>query len=85
MIKHIVNTDDEMSIRKVINIFLKKDGYKVSSCKDGSELLALLEQQHSSVDLVLLDIKMPGLSGFEVLKIITANYPSIPVVMLTAF
>ena len=85
MIKHIVNTDDEMSIRKVINIFLKKDGYRVSSCKDGNELLALLEQQHSSVDLVLLDIKMPGLSGFEVLKIITANYPSIPVVMLTAF
>ncbi len=85
MMKHIVNTDDEMSIRKVINIFLKKEGFKVSSCKDGSELLALLEEQGDSIDLVLLDIKMPGLSGFDVLKVMSSLYPTIPVVMLTAF
>lgn len=85
MNKHIVNTDDEISIRKVINIFLKKDGYKVSSCRDGNELLNLLKEQSDSIDLVLLDIKMPGLSGFDVLEIMSSTYPSIPVVMLTAF
>ena len=85
MIKHIVNTDDEMSIRKVINIFLKKEGFKVTSCKDGRELLTLLEQESTTIDLILLDIKMPGLSGFDVLEVIQSNYPSIPVVMLTAF
>ncbi len=85
MIKHIVNTDDDSSIRKIMQIFLTKEGYRASSCKDGSELLDLLKLQSNSIDLILLDIKMPGLSGFDVLEIIRSAYPLIPVVMLTAY
>jgi putative two-component system response regulator len=85
MTKHIVTTDDDPAIRKVLQIMLKKEGYQVTQCKDGHELSTVLKQDSANVDLVLLDIKMPGLSGFEMLDIIQRNYPRIPIVMLTAF
>ncbi|MFA5447599.1 MAG: HD domain-containing phosphohydrolase [Sphaerochaeta sp.] len=80
---HIVATDDEAAIRKVMTIMLKRAGYVVSTCSNGNELLALL--QKSSVDLILLDIKMPGISGIDLLSRIKIDYPTIPVVMVTAF
>ena len=85
MTKHIVTTDDDQAIRKVLQIMLRKEGFDVSACKNGDELLAILKQDSQNIDLVLLDIKMPGLSGFEVLEIIRRHYPKIPVIMLTAF
>ena len=83
--KHIVLTDDDSAIRKIIQIVLEKGGYKVTACKDGQELLRTLTLKSGEVDLLLLDIKMPGLSGLELLEIIHRKYPRIPTVMLTAF
>ena len=85
MVKHIVTTDDDPAIRKVLQLMLKKEGYDVTTCKDGSELEEVLNSQGDEIDLILLDIKMPGLSGFELLEIIRHGYPHIPIVMLTAF
>ena len=85
MVKHIVATDDDPAIRKVLQIMLKKEGYDVTACKDGYELKEMLRTAGNTVDLVLLDIKMPGPSGFDLLDIITNNYTHIPTVMLTAF
>ncbi len=82
---HIVVTDDDSAIRKILQIFLQKSGYMVTLCKHGEELLQVLEANSSNVDLVLLDIKMPGLSGLELLEITQQKYPLIPVIMLTAF
>ncbi len=83
--KHIVLTDDDSAIRKILQIVLEKGGYKVTSCKNGEELLHTLSLHSSKVDLLLLDIKMPGLSGLELLEITQRKYPRIPTVMLTAF
>ncbi len=85
MQKHIITTDDDQAIRKVLQILLRKEGYKVTVCSNGDELLAILKTSFSTVDLVLLDIKMPGLSGMQILEILRRNYPRIPVIMLTAF
>jgi putative two-component system response regulator len=85
MINHIVTTDDDPAIRKVLHLFLTKEGYTVTPCKDGHELEIVLSSIGESVDLILLDIKMPGRSGFEMLDIIKRKHPMIPVVMLTAF
>ncbi|MDD4220686.1 MAG: response regulator [Sphaerochaetaceae bacterium] len=82
---HVVVTDDDSAIRKVLQIFLQKSGYIVTLCKNGEELLQLLEVSNTTVDLIFLDIKMPGLSGLELLEIIQQKYPLIPVIMLTAF
>ncbi|MHC1691754.1 MAG: HD domain-containing phosphohydrolase [Sphaerochaetaceae bacterium] len=85
MAKHIVTTDDDSAIRKVLQIMLMKEGYQVTPCKNGNELEAVLKTDASDVDLILLDIKMPGLSGFELLEIIKKEHPHIPIIMLTAF
>ena len=85
MQKHIITTDDDQAIRKVLQILLRKEGYQVTVCSNGEELLAILKTSYATVDLVLLDIKMPGLSGMQLLEIVRRNYPRIPVVMLTAF
>lgn len=85
MNKHIVITDDDQAIRKVLQILLGKEGYFVTVCSNGDELLNFLKTNNATVDLLLLDIKMPGPSGIQVLEILKRNYPRIPVVMLTAF
>ena len=85
MAKHIVTTDDDPAIRKILQIILKKEGYQVTLCTNGNELIEVLKTEAERIDLILLDIKMPGPSGFEVLEIIRHRYPHIPVVMLTAF
>jgi len=80
---HIVATDDEAAIRKVLSIMLSRAGYEVSTCQNGAELLTLLSRQ--SVDLILLDIKMPKISGLDLLAQIKRDWPQIPVIMVTAF
>lgn len=85
MIRHIVTTDDDAAIRKVLQIMLKKEGYQVSACKTGEELISYMHTGAASVDLILLDIKMPGISGLEALQVLQHDHPDIPVVMLTAF
>lgn len=85
MNKHIITTDDDPGIRKILQILLRKEGYEVTVCSSGDELLSTLKTNSTTVDLVLLDIKMPGLSGIQVLEILRRTYPAIPVIMLTAF
>jgi putative two-component system response regulator len=85
MTNHIVTTDDDPAIRKILQILLKKEGYQVTTCQNGTELMEYLVTEEKSVNLVLLDIKMPGPSGFEVLEYLKQRYPHLPVIMLTAF
>ena len=85
MTRHIVATDDDPAIRKILQIMLTKEGYQVTSCKNGNELISVLATDETTIDLILLDIKMPGFSGFELLEIIKRSHSHIPIVMLTAF
>lgn len=85
MHKHIVTTDDDPAIRKIVKVLLSKEGYEVTTCKDGHELAATLRERETTVNLVLLDIKMPGPSGFDILTMMQQEYPHIPIIMLTAF
>jgi putative two-component system response regulator len=82
---HIAATDDDPAIRKILNIILTKEGYTVSICSDGNELLTLLKQKSEEIDCILLDIKMPGISGVELLGVLQKQYGAVPVIMLTAF
>ncbi len=85
MPKHIITTDDDPAIRKILQIMLKKEGYTVTSCENASVLLSILENTTAPIDLIFLDIKMPGITGLELLPSLRSSYPRIPVVMLTAF
>ena len=74
--------DDERDICDCLEQFFRAKGFSVISAFSGEEALAQIE--HGPVDVVLLDILLPGLSGIEVLKRLKARYPYVRVVMVTA-
>lgn len=74
--------DDEASVRTLIQRALGEAGYHVFTAASGEEALSLLSQ--SEVEVMLLDIRMPGLSGLEVLKRVQAERPDTSVIMVTA-
>ena len=79
----ILVVDDEDALRTVLSGELGNEGYDVKAAADGDEAIAEIEK--TQFDLVLLDIKMPKMNGFEVLKYIKEKHAKIRVVMLTGF
>lgn len=79
----ILVVDDEDALRMVLSAELEGEGYRVSSAGDGAEAINILKTQ--TFDLILLDIKMPNVDGFEVLKFVKESQPSTKVIMLTGF
>jgi len=83
MKKHpcIMVIDDEQEILRLLKRTLEPEGYDVVTANGGVSALLLMEEH--TPDLVILDIKMPGLDGFQVLDLIRQR-SSIPIIMLTA-
>jgi CheY-like chemotaxis protein len=79
----VLVVDDEDALRSVLSTELLSEGYTVDTAPDGDDAIAILQQK--AFDLVLLDIKMPRVDGFEVLRFIKQRYPSTKVIMLTGF
>jgi len=78
----VLVVDDEEPVRNLLQRVLKEAGYDVVTAVNGQEALDKVSQLNAGV--VLLDIKMPGMSGMEVLRQLTANRPETCVVMATA-
>ena len=79
--KSILVIDDDKNICELLNLYLSDAGYELFFCHDGSSALDALKDKKP--DLVLLDVMLPVISGWEVLKMIKAK-GSVPVIMLTA-
>jgi nitrogen regulation protein NR(I) len=79
----ILVVDDERSIRIGLKGLLSKEGHEVSTAENGEEALRLLDPQ--PVDLVLTDLRMPGLDGVSLLRKIKQHHPDTLVVMMTAY
>ena len=77
----ILWADDEIELLKPHILFLEQKGYDVVTTNNGSEAVDLVRDRH--FDIVFLDEQMPGISGVETLEIIKAEYPNLPVVMIT--
>jgi len=80
--KSIIVVDDDPSVRGVVSRALKAEGFDVTTASGGLEALLAVERQH--FDMMFLDIRMPGMSGFEVLSRMGKKHPRTVVVMLTA-
>ena len=78
----ILLAEDEVDLNNVVTRYLKKNGYSVDSVLDGEEALDYLE--YSEYDLVILDIMMPKVDGFEVIKKLRDKGNHTSVLMLTA-
>lgn len=80
----VLVVDDDAAMRKVLTLGLEKSGFHVKVARDGREALDLLVSIPEP-DCVLLDIRMPVLNGREALPYIHDSWPTLPVIMLTAF
>ena len=79
----ILVVDDEFSVRDSLYHWFRKDGYQVIAVENATE--ALKAMQEHPFDVVLLDIKMPGMDGMELQEHIHRIDPAIAVIMITAF
>jgi len=77
----ILLIDDETIALTNLTHVLQREGYAVTACKDGESGLAALRT--IDFDLVLTDLKMPGIDGMEVLREVHTRYPGVPVIMIT--
>jgi len=84
MNKAVFLIDDDPSIRKVIGLALEREKFNVIRAATGKQALDMLEDEGCKPDCILLDIRMPQMSGIEVLSVLKKRYPLIPVIMLTA-
>ena len=78
---NVLVVDDEKNIRSGLGEALELDGYRVFLSADGEEAWRLV--QDNEIDLVITDLKMPAMSGTELLRRLSADYPTVPVIVLT--
>lgn len=79
----IMIVDDESRMRKLIKDFLKQKDYRVLEAQDGEEALTVFEENQNKINLILLDVMMPKLDGWSVLRQIRQT-SKVPIMMLTA-
>ena len=80
----VLLVDDELSMRQMLGLLLKKEGYEADQASSAEEAIARLDQGHR-YQLILTDLKMGGLGGLEVLQRAKALDPACQVVIMTAF
>lgn len=83
MDKYILIVDDESRMRKLIKDFLVAKGYNTLEAEDGEKALEIFEEKQNKIKLILLDVMMPKLDGWSVLRQIRQN-SKVPIIMLTA-
>ena len=79
----ILIVDDEAPVRATLTSVLEDMGFRTASERNGESALQWLGRERA--DLVLLDVRMPGLGGLEVLRLSRALHPDLPVVMITGY
>ena len=84
MSKHVVLVEDEVNIAEAIRFLLGRDGWRVETLANGSTAVDVI--RNSAPDLVMLDVMLPGKTGFEILQELRADptLVGLPVLMLTA-
>src|SRR6185369_7378022 len=84
MAKRVLIVDDEENIRELTRLALEAAGYEVGEAANGLEAFAIIGSDESW-DAVLLDQKMPGMVGIDILRQLTVMLPTTPVIMMTAY
>jgi two-component system, NtrC family, response regulator PilR len=80
----VLIVDDERSMRDFLKILLEKEGHKVTVAESGKKALDIVLGSQL-VDVIISDIRMPGMTGIELLEAVKGQFPDLPMIMITAF
>jgi CheY-like chemotaxis protein len=83
--KRILIADDEEALQRLYQEEFEEDGYEVILAGNGNEVLERLQDQDRVPDLIIMDIRMPGMNGIDTLRVIKEKYPHIPVILCSAY
>ena len=81
--KRVLVVDDDVKTVELVKLYLNRDGYRVLTANDGIEALRIAREGHP--DLVVLDIKMGGHNGLDILQDIRETYYELPVILCSAY
>lgn len=81
---HILLIEDEENLANVLALNLRMENYTVSIAQRGNEALDVFNKQHTNIDLIILDVMLPDMTGFDLCKKFKTTEPELPVLFLTA-
>ena len=79
----ILIVDDELMMRKLLEKILTREGYRILTAEDGEQALKVVNSE--KVNIIISDMKMPNMSGFELLRAVKKDHPEIGMIMMTAY
>ncbi|MCR5575775.1 MAG: response regulator, partial [Oscillospiraceae bacterium] len=79
---HILVVDDDKNTRRLLQAVLERENYTVTTAGDGKEALAVMDREH--IDLVVLDVMMPRMDGYEFTSLLRSTNNELPILMVTA-
>lgn len=83
MVEKVLVVDDQKGIRQLLQEFLAQEGYQVITVGNGQAAISAVKQQQ--IDLIIMDMNMPGMNGLETAEIILHENKYIPVILMTAY
>ncbi|MBN2333209.1 MAG: response regulator [Deltaproteobacteria bacterium] len=83
--KKILVVDDEADIREILADALDSLGYRTDTATDGEQAIKVIDKEHDTIAAVICDLKMPKISGEQVVQYLASTYPIIPIIILTGF
>ncbi len=85
MMHHVLIVDDEQDIRNIIRLQLGGTRYEILEAEGAEQAIERLKDNALTVDVIICDVRMPKISGVEVIDYFLGNFPSTPVLVLTGF
>src|SRR5262245_65117544 len=82
--KHILVVEDERHLAMGIKFNLEEEGYRVTTVGNGPAALELLDENEAEIDLIILDIMLPGMSGYSVCEALRNQGSDMPILILSA-
>jgi DNA-binding response OmpR family regulator len=83
--KRILLVDDDIRIQRLLMEELEEDGYKMSTASNGKDALSILTTEHERPDLVILDLRMPGMNGLETIGFMLKLKFNVHVIIFSAY
>lgn len=82
---HVLVLDDEADVRTAIRLQLKDTRFEILEAENVQQAIGLLGDNAISIDVIICDVRMPGISGVEAVATFQREYPTTPVIVLTGF